>query len=768
MRMYTILCLFVFMSNQIFSQCCINYKDVYSSDDIINTYYPPVPGSIVEPGSTRILLNPVPDEDQFGNSYGAVPITAGDLLLIIQMQGAEFDPNDAVEYGSGTSSSGPDSLGGTGYKLLNNVGVYEFVMAQNDVPLTGGELIINSACTVGGIKNRYTCDSSSPGVVKQVFQVIRVSAFLRLRLEQDLSTTAWNGSVGGVLALIVSDTLDLNGFTISADGKGFRGGFQMVRGSGSNNEIYTTTDINISSGKGEGISGTPRFLWNGKDAVDNGKEWYGYEGGNYGRGAPGNAGGGGNNHNAGGGGGGGYGGGGVGGNGWAGAGANFPNGGRPGDGLIERDRIFFGGGGGGGDANDARSGIKGGAGGGVIFILSGFVTGNGTVSSSGLEGQYGIYGSQPDGAGGGGGGGTVVFYANQISDTSIIIFQANGGAGGNTLNDLINPHGPGGGGGGGYIVQNIIKDSNKINVEGGISGKTDNGKGNPHGAKDGQKGGYKIYDFGLTADDFKISSSPDVIASFDILNASGCSPFEVTFDNKSGVNKKYFWDFGDMNTDTIYAPTRIYLHEGSYNVRLIVVDSNSCNITDTSYGQVIVKRGVIADFEYDMQPCNLIATFANTSSDSVISTWNLGDGTFSLLDHPEHKYSYGGMYEVKLHVTNMENECPDSISQILTFPSNPFTRLEIPNVFTPNNDGLNDCFTILGISEECENGEIEIFNRWGIKVYSGSITSSCWNGRLFNEGEELPSGTYFYVIETNRDGKGGIKTNGVIHLIRSQ
>jgi len=766
MRFFTILLLLVFLSNKTFSQCCINHKDSYSPGDIINTYYPPVPGTIVNPGSSTIPLNPVPGLDQFGNSYGAIPITAGDLILIIQIQGATYDTSNSVMYGSGIDSSGPDLLGGTGYKSINNVGLYEFVIAANDVPLTGGDLIINSECSNGGIKNRYTCDSSSPGVVKQSFQIIRVSAFLKLRLEDDIITTAWNGSVGGVLAFLVLDTLDFNNFSISADGKGFRGGYQIVRGSLNNNTLYTTGDINISSGRAEGVSGTPRFLWNGINPVDNGVNWYGYSGGNYGRGAPGNAGGGGNNHNAGGGGGGGFGAGGVGGNGWAGAGINFPNGGRPGLGLNYNERIFFGGGGGGGDANNALTGIKGGPGGGIVFVLSGYVKGNGSVSASGLGGQYGVYGDQPDGAGGGGGGGTILFYANESDPSSAIFFRANGEYGGNTINDFSNPHGPGGGGGGGYVVQNIKLDSNYIFVMGGISGKTGDGFGISNGASNGQAGSFRIYDFNLRTNDFKVSTFKNIISKFDIIDSIGCSPLSVTFQNKSLINRKYLWNFGDSRIDTSYSPTVTYDKEGKYQVSLIVVDSNSCNPRDTSFGSVLVKRGVFSDFDYDIQPCDLIAEFKNKSSDSILLLWSFGDETYSFLRNPQHKYSYGGMYKVKLNVANLENECPDSSFKILTFPSRPFTRLEIPNVFTPNNDGFNDCFFISGLSEDCEDGEIEIFNRWGIRVYKDDIKKSCWNGKVNNIGEQLPSGTYYYIIQTKRKGMGGIKTNGVVHLIR--
>jgi gliding motility-associated-like protein len=567
----------------VFSQCCVEYKDVFSNKEVINTYYPPVAGSVVDSGATKINLSAVPKMDQFGNSYGITPIASGDLLLIIQMQGASFDASDQIVFGSGSNHSGPDSLGATGITALNNVGNYEFVIAKNDVPLSGGELIINEECSNGGVKHTYTNKVSSTGVVQQSFQVIRVPRFQNLTLTQDLTTSAWNGTVGGVLALFIVDTLDLNSFSISADGKGFRGGFQNVRHSGQNNVLYTTTDINLSSGKGEGICGTPRFLWNGQDAVDNGANWFGYEGGNFGRGAPGNAGGGGNNHNAGGGGGGGFGAGGVGGNGWAGAGINFPNGGRPGIGLrLNYDRLVMGGGGGGGDANNALSGIKGGAGGGIVFVISGYTKGEGKIVSSGSNGQVGIYGTAPDGAGGGGGGGSILFHTQAFDKDAKVVFEAIGGKGGNTLNDNNNFHGPGGGGGGGMVFQNISKNLSFANINGGLSGIAADGAGIPNGAKPGQKGALFYLDSSVLIPDKSMLINPKPLADFEfqfVCHTDTTAFFCTSTAFGSSIIVKRRWNFGDGRHSTMNNPVHVYSTPGKYIVQLIVETQFGCSDT---------------------------------------------------------------------------------------------------------------------------------------------------------------------------------------------
>jgi len=63
--------------------------------------------------------------------------------------------------------------------------------------------------------------------------------------------------------------------------------------------------------------------------------------------------------------------------------------------------------------------------------------------------------------------------------------------------------------------------------------------------------------------------------------------------------------------------------------------------------------------------------------------------------------------------------------------------------FSPNEDGTNDVFRINGLSESV-NHHLEVFNRWGNLVYESDNYKNDWKGTF--KGEDLPSGTYFYVI----------------------
>lgn len=113
-----------------------------------------------------------------------------------------------------------------------------------------------------------------------------------------------------------------------------------------------------------------------------------------------------------------------------------------------------------------------------------------------------------------------------------------------------------------------------------------------------------------------------------------------------------------------------------------------------------------------------------------------------------------------------ENGCTASDSLwVEVLPKN---RLFIPSVFSPNGDGLNDQFSIMGLSSELEKIKaLEIFDRWGNMVFQSTISSSIslgWDGQ-FN-GQSTSEGLYIYQLQIiNEVGKVVILT-GDIMLIK--
>ncbi len=83
------------------------------------------------------------------------------------------------------------------------------------------------------------------------------------------------------------------------------------------------------------------------------------------------------------------------------------------------------------------------------------------------------------------------------------------------------------------------------------------------------------------------------------------------------------------------------------------------------------------------------------------------------------------------------------------------------NTFTPNGDGANDVFYI-GNIEKYPDNVLEIYNRYGQKVFTKTGYSNDWDGKYLND--ELPAGTYFYILDT-KSSSGG-KHKGSVTIVR--
>lgn len=105
-----------------------------------------------------------------------------------------------------------------------------------------------------------------------------------------------------------------------------------------------------------------------------------------------------------------------------------------------------------------------------------------------------------------------------------------------------------------------------------------------------------------------------------------------------------------------------------------------------------------------------------------------------------------------------ENGCANYDSVTVTVI--PGEKLFIYNTFTPNGDGENDTWYIGNIHKYPDN-KLEIYNRYGKLVFLAAPYLNHWDGRNF--GEELPSGTYYYVLEP---GDGSPQYKGSVTIIR--
>jgi gliding motility-associated-like protein len=92
---------------------------------------------------------------------------------------------------------------------------------------------------------------------------------------------------------------------------------------------------------------------------------------------------------------------------------------------------------------------------------------------------------------------------------------------------------------------------------------------------------------------------------------------------------------------------------------------------------------------------------------------------------------------------------------------------DLPNVLTPNGDGVNDSYSFPPLYDKCYNYIFSVFNRWGAKVFE-TESSAIGFGGISNLGSDLQDGVYFWILVGNGIGQGQdqeIKKSGTITVV---
>ena len=194
---------------------------------------------------------------------------------------------------------------------------------------------------------------------------------------------------------------------------------------------------------------------------------------------------------------------------------------------------------------------------------------------------------------------------------------------------------------------------------------------------------------------------------------------------------------------------------------VVVTDGNGCLSipASTTLHVAPITLAISANPPAGDYPLNV--QFTTSSSGGIVYVWDYGNGTptyttTSLTDaNTNTTYTALGTYTVSMTAANSFGCALQSYLTIIVTEA--FT-LTIPNVFTPNGDGINDNFFVK--STGLATVEMVIFDRWGLKVWESSSASGMWNGAGSNDG------TYFYIIKATSTKKETKECKGQILLIK--
>jgi gliding motility-associated-like protein len=230
----------------------------------------------------------------------------------------------------------------------------------------------------------------------------------------------------------------------------------------------------------------------------------------------------------------------------------------------------------------------------------------------------------------------------------------------------------------------------------------------------------------------------------------------------------------NCNTTSVNAP-------GPYEV-VILNTINGCSVSNyVTVSSGTINASITANPDTGFAPLTVGlengTVLQNTSSGTVITTWNYGNGismtysgtssSYSVTGPPNGSsvYQSAGSYTVFMIISQSTGtaSCIGTASTVVTveLPSG----MVLPNVFTPNGDGVNDVFTL----QTTNLTEIIclIYDRWGVKMYD--VTSDkgniAWDGKNLSN-KDVPDGTYFYFLKAKGKDLKDYEYNGTISLFR--
>jgi gliding motility-associated-like protein len=303
-----------------------------------------------------------------------------------------------------------------------------------------------------------------------------------------------------------------------------------------------------------------------------------------------------------------------------------------------------------------------------------------------------------------------------------------------------------------------------------------------------------------------------------------CTNFSVDLANTSTGSTNYFWDFGDTGTSTDAAPSHAYAGPGTYQISLSLIDLVCADTVTVVQSITLTLPEIAVELPSPLVLCDGASVTMQAPAGFETYTWSEGTlgqnvsvdepGTYWLdvtlglcapsdtvdvfpqtqyppmTDReicPDRPTALGPaftpqqiLWSTEETEASISTADPGSYSFIATDPEGctvmdtvevTLTSVALgdpilPNVFSPNGDHMNEEFKMMNIDPA--GFHMDIYNRWGQRVYETANSNNGWNGKLENVGETVPDGTYFVIVTYNAFCKSNEATTltGHVTLLR--
>lgn len=233
-----------------------------------------------------------------------------------------------------------------------------------------------------------------------------------------------------------------------------------------------------------------------------------------------------------------------------------------------------------------------------------------------------------------------------------------------------------------------------------------------------------------------ISEPLELTNSLTILNTSCGMNNGLAISNIQGGTQPYtvLWDDPALQT----SPTAVNLAPGSYNI--IISDFNNCSITDSV--SIENSDSLVVHVEVTHESCEneadgSISTFVSQGTSPFAYLWSTGDTTSVIAGLTAGEY-----------ILNVSDSLACSAMLIIPIETENENCIVIPTAVSPNGDGANDFWIISGVADNIDIS-VEIFNRWGGKIYQNDNYQNDWDGTF--KDKAIPAGVYYFVVKISEE-----------------
>ena len=243
-------------------------------------------------------------------------------------------------------------------------------------------------------------------------------------------------------------------------------------------------------------------------------------------------------------------------------------------------------------------------------------------------------------------------------------------------------------------------------------------------------------------------ANPKPVAAYRADKTSGCPPLTVSFQNLSSIASGTFsttWNFGDLSPTIHHNNPSHTFSSGYYDLTLELTSDSGC-VTKLQHPHFLeVHEKPVAAFkifpeEIDEDEPNI--TVETRASNATQTRYYVNDGsTFTTADFSHNLKNLDGSFQPMIvQVVKNEAGCTDTTFDLIRI--RPAFTIYVPDAFTPNGDGINDSFLAKGVG--IKQFEIQIFDRWGHKVFVADNIETAWDGRSRNSIESVKQDVYIW------------------------